>query len=480
MEIHKLSETDDDYTLAEVVAGMDEMWHIVAGIMVFFMQAGFAMLEAGNVGSKNALNIMFKNLCDACISALAFWLVGYGVAYGESKNGFIGTKGGYALSDDEFEFTDDAEASRLQFHDWFFQWVFVSTAATIVSGSVSERTKIDAYFIYSFVISIFIYPIIVCWCWGDGWLSPFPESKYLDGDFIIGGKRSNNYIDFAGSGVVHLVGGIAGLIGAIVLGPRIGRFNADGTANELRGHNMTTALLGTLILWIGWYGFNAGSTLCIYGSCAKVASKVAVNTTLGAASSGMTMILYQKIFSDHYSLGGIGNAILAGLVSITASCSVAEPWACFVQGIIGCIVYMLASRALIHFQIDDPLDASPIHGACGIWGALAVGIFGTDENASLVGYYASKNQEDPFKSGRQFGVQICGVLAIVGWTTVTSLILFYGIDAAIGMRVSREVEEDGLDASEHGGAAYADVGEHYAEKSGKSVKQEPISQNDQV
>jgi Amt family ammonium transporter len=437
---------DDDFTLGEVVSGMDEMWQLVAAMMVFLMQAGFAMLEAGHATNNNSLNIMFKNVCNACISAFAFWLIGYGFAFGESKNGFIGTKG-FALSDDAFVFNDDQEVGNLNYQTWFFQWAFLCTAATIVYGSVSGRTKIDAYFIYTFALSVFIYPIIVCWCWGDGWLSPFPEGKYSDGDFIIGGKRSNNYIDFAGSGVVHLVGGIAGLIGAIVVGPRLGRFNEDGTVNQLKGEDKFMTLLGTLILWIGWYGFNAGSTLCVYGSCAKIASKVAVNTTLGAASSGMTMILYQKIFQEKYSLDNVGKAILAGLVSITASCAVVDPWACLVQGIIGCIVYILASRALLHFQIDDPLDAAPIHGACGMWGVIAVGIFGTDTNASAVGYYASNNQEEPFTSGRQFAVQLVGLICITAWTVVTCSILFYGIDKAIGMRISQE-EELGVDLSE--------------------------------
>lgn len=451
--------------LNDVASGADEMWHLVAAIFVFFMQAGFAMLEAGNVQSKNALNILFKNMCDACISALGYWLIGYGIAYGASKNGFIGTKGGYALSDDAFNpdgpNIDDEESRNLYYHNWFFQWVFVSTAATIVSGSVSERCKIDAYFIYSFFISTFIYPIITCWCWGDGWLSPFPEQKYLAGDFIFGGMRSNNFVDFAGSGVVHMVGGISGLVGAMVLGPRIGRFNADGTANSLRGHNMTIGLLGTLILWIGWYGFNAGSTLCIVGSCAKIASKVAVTTTIGAAASGAAMITYQRFFCDHYELGDVGNAILAGLVSITGSCAVIDPWAAFIIGIIGCGTFVSGSRALTYFQIDDPLDAAPIHGLCGAWGVLAVGIFGTDKNAAYVGYLASAAGENPFTRGQQFAVQLAGLFSILGWTLVTSGILFLGIDYTIGMRVDRDTENTGLDESEHGGSAYnpGDVGD---------------------
>lgn len=439
-------------------AALNIGWVLISGFLVFFMQAGFAMLEAGSVSSKNALNILFKNICDACISAIGFWVIGYGVAYGKSENGFIGTSD-YGLRGDQFTPStgiDDGEVSNLYFQWWFFQWAFAATAATIVSGSVAERCKLDAYYIYSAVVTIFIYPVVVCWCWGDGWLSPFQSDI---NDFQFDGKDSYSFIDFAGSGVVHMTGGILGLIGAVMIGPRKGRFNEDGSVNDMPGHNMTVALLGVLILWFGWYGFNCGSTGALSGATAAyVAAKVAATTTIAAATSGLTQILYQKFILGSQDLGKVGNAILAGLVSITAPCSTVDLWAAFMIGIIGCVFYNFASAMLLKLQIDDPLDASPIHGFCGLWGVLAVGIFATDKNAVFAGYNSDALDDTinhgPLETGEQFGVQLVGALSIIGWVSVTGAILFAAIDATIGLRVDAEQEEAGLDSSEHGAAAY--------------------------
>lgn len=453
--------TNDDDMMNAINANavsIDITWNILCGALVFFMQAGFAMLEAGSVSSKNALNILFKNVCDACISAIGFWLVGYGVAFGLSKNGFIGTSD-YALRGPGFSpdgGIDDGDVPALYFQWWFFQWAFAATAATIVSGSVAERCKLDAYYIYSAVVTVFIYPVVVCWCWGYGWLSPFNGDP---ANFQFEGKDSYNFIDFAGSGVVHMTGGILGLVAAIIIGPRSGRFNQDGSVNEMPGHNMTIALLGVLILWFGWYGFNCGSTAAMSGTAAYVAGKVAVTTTIAAATAGLTQILYQKFFLGTQDLGKVGNAILAGLVSITAPCATVDVWAAFMIGMIGCIFYNLASMALLKLNIDDPLDASPIHGGCGLWGVLAVGIFSTDKNAIFAGYNADATNDDqdrdgPLASGEQFGVQIIGALAIIGWVSVTGTILFMALHHTIGLRVDPDMEESGLDSSEHGGRAY--------------------------
>jgi Amt family ammonium transporter len=452
----------DDLAMAGLSARLDSlstsadiMWVLICGFLVFFMQAGFAMVEAGSVKQKNSLNILFKNICDACIATLGFWLIGYGIAYGSADNGFIGTRYGYALSDDAFigagKFVDDAEGAAFNYHFWFFQCVFAATAATIVSGSVAERCKLDAYFLYSFVISIWVYPVIVCWCWGYGWLSPFGADT---GEFLFNGSKSNNFIDFAGSGVVHMVGGFSGLVGAMMLGPRLGKFNADGSANATPGHNITLALLGVLILWFGWYGFNAGSTLGITGSLAQIAGKVATVTTISAAAAGSAVILFQKVTQVPYDLGQVGNGILAGLVSITAACAVVEPWAAMCIGVIGALVYLGAAKLLLVLQIDDPVEAAPIHGFCGAWGVLAVGIFGTDKNAAFAGYVGSAAGYDVFKGGEQFGVQIVGVLSIIAWTVVNAGLLFFLIHSTIGLRVSSEMEMEGLDESEHGGKAY--------------------------
>eukprot|EP01031_Cornospumella_fuschlensis_P042148 gene42148-51466_t len=272
--------------------GANDMWLIISATFVFFMQAGFALLEAGSVRSKNTINILFKNVMDAAIGAIVFWLLGYGFAFGTDKGGFIGTSL-FALDDRQFEATNDDAVTNLKFAFWFFQWAFSATAATIVSGSVAERCKLEAYFIYTAFISMFIYPVIAHWAWGTGWLSAFGDPK----DFLFRGVESNNFVDFAGSGVVHMVGGFSGLMGAIVVGPRKGRFNADGSVNDLAGHNLTYVVLGTILLWVGWYGFNPGSTLAIVG-VSTLAGKVAVTTTIAAAAAGVSAVVFQAIFNN--------------------------------------------------------------------------------------------------------------------------------------------------------------------------------------
>lgn len=419
-----------------------------AGALVFFMQAGFSMLEAGCVGAKNVSNILYKNLMDACIGAICFWLLGYGFAYGDDKDGdFIGGAN-FALTNED----------GTTYHMWFFQWAFAATAATIVSGAVAERTKITAYFLYAIILTTFIYPIVVHWVWdSEGFMCNWKE-----GDPLIAGSK--NLMDFAGSGVVHMVGGFAGLMGAIVVGPRYGRFEhkQDGEGKTIvhKEHNRLTAALGVCILWFGWYGFNCGSTLMIHGYGA-LASRVAVTTTLAAASGGVTVTLIMLAVSKQYDLMASLNGVLAGLVSITASCHVTTPQGAFGVGIIGAVIYLLSSKLLVKLKIDDPLDACPIHGCAGIWGVLSVGIFGVEE-------YACEG-ETCISSGAQFGMQLVGVLIILVWTVATSGIMFFLIHKTVGMRVSQEVEMEGLDASEHGGSAYTSevmvqIGENPAQK----------------
>mmetsp|Transcript_32671 Transcript_32671/g.72733 ORF Transcript_32671/g.72733 Transcript_32671/m.72733 type:complete len:494 (-) Transcript_32671:217-1698(-) len=432
----------------DVSFGEDCMWLLISATLVFFMQAGFAMLEAGAVRSKNAVNILFKNLVDGSISAVAFWWLGYGFAYGDTRDGFIGASR-FGLADSDFDSGDGV--LQTQFQGWFFQWAFTATAATIVSGCVAERCKLEGYFLYSAFITVWIYPVIVHWCWGQGWLSPFADQNK---DYLFYGTESNNFVDFAGSGVVHTVGGVAGLVGAIALGPRKGRFNADGTVTPVLPHSVPMMLLGTVILWVGWYGFNPGSTLAITGAAGSLAGKVAVMTTISPAFAALTMIAYQRYMDLPYDLGLVINAVLAGLVSITASCAVVEMWAAMLIGIIGCFVYLAFSKLLLYLKIDDPLDASPVHMGCGIWGVLAVGIFGNDDNAAFAGYSGSAAGYHPFRTGEQFGVQIVGIICIIAWTAGWSAFLFYGIKHTIGLRVSEEVEDAGLDTSEHGTSAY--------------------------
>lgn len=405
------------------------------------MQAGFSMLEAGCVSSKNVQNILYKNLMDACIGAFFFWAFGYAFAYGDSSdNSFIGVS--------NFFLTDE-DNTTMTYHSFFFQWAFAATAATIVSGSVAERTKLSAYFAYSIMITIFIYPVIVHWVWDtEGFLGAFGTTKLIEG--------SHGLLDFAGSGVVHMVGGFSGLVGAIVVGPRRGRFaqelGPDGKVIVHQEHNKLLASLGVCILWFGWYGFNCGSTLAIAGGASNLASKVAVTTTLGAACGGLSTSLIARFLEGHYNLMASLNGILAGLVSITAPCAIVDPWAAVIIGFLGGAVYYFGSKLLQKLKIDDPLDASPIHGFCGFWGLLCCGIFGTDKNISFA--YAQADI-GAINSGTQFGVQAVGGLIIMGWTLVTAGLLFKLIDIAIGMRVSEEEENEGLDISEHGGAAYS-------------------------
>jgi Amt family ammonium transporter len=416
------------------------------------MQCGFAMLEAGIVQPKNATNILFKNMIDASLAAICFWLLGYGFAYGTDVGGFIGS--------DNFAIVDINNANG-GWQGWFFQWAFAGAAATIVAGSVCERAKIEAYFCYSIILTVFIYPIVVHWGWGAGFLSAwgaFPDGEGNARPIFSKTDSSNGMIDFAGSGVVHMVGGFSGLMGAIVVGPRTGRF-VDGQCVELYAGNKILQSLGVFILWFGWYGFNCGSTLMISGGAANVAGKVAVTTTLAASSGAIGATFLSKIIMGQYDISIGLNGVLAGLVSITANCSVVDPWHAVIIGMFGAVVFFLGHYLLIKLKIDDPCDATVVHGFCGYWGLLATGIFCTDPN---VQYAAYPNVNEACKSGEQFGVQVVGGLAIIAWTCATAGLTFVVVNATLGMRVSSEVEDAGLDVSEHAAFSGFDLSEHGA------------------
>eukprot|EP00954_Amorphochlora_amoebiformis_P030332 1394490-Amorphochlora_amoeboformis.AAC.1 len=432
--------------LDSVAVIIDVLWVLVCGILVFWMQAGFAMLEAGSVRAKNTNNILFKNIMDASIGAICFWLLGFSFAYGNNRyqydnpgsdNTFIGA-GNWALRN----FNNDDN-----YHSFFFQWAFAGAAATIVSGSVAERCRLEAYFIYTIVLTTFVYPVVVHWVWsGTGWASAFYANdkgeRYL---------KDNGMIDFAGSGVVHMTGGFAGLVGAIALGPRK-YFGDPENEHKLRGSSDLLCALGVAILWMGWYGFNAGSTLGAaagYGTpfpYIAVASKVCVTTTIAAAMGAICTMLYSRIVQGYFNLSLCLNGVLAGLVSITAPCSVVEPWAAMMIGLIGSFVYIGFSNLIKMLGVDDPLDAFPVHGGCGMWGVLSVGIFATRSNISRT--YGFDN--DAVKNGNQFRNQLAGMLAIICWVVATSSLIFFPLKFAGLLRVSEEEEEKGLDASEHG------------------------------
>ena len=427
--------------LADIILAVDTFWFLFGAFVVFFMQAGFAMVEAGFVRSKNTTNILMKNVLDACIGGLLFWAVGWGLAYGVSGDGANGLfgNGHFFLK----AFPNDGYAA------WIFQFAFAATAATIVSGAMAERTKFGAYLIYTAFISGLIYPVVVHWGWdGAGWLSAFADDP-------IG---TNGYIDFAGSGIVHAVGGTAGLVGAYFVGPRIGKFGKDGSINAIPGHNISMGVLGLFILWFGWYGFNPGSTLALSGGFAALAAKVAVTTTLSAAAGGLIAVIYTKITTGRYDLGLTVNGILGGLVGITAGCAVVDPWAAIIIGAIASMVVILGVGFLDRMKIDDPVGAVSVHCFAGIWGVLAVGLFASQ--AGIGAAYAETDQYGLLLGGgiEQLGIQLLGIVAIVGWTAVMSALLFAGIKATYGLRVSEAEEIRGLDLDEHGIDAYPDFG----------------------
>jgi len=426
----------------ETITASNDMWLILCGVFVFLMQAGFALLEAGSVRQKNVANILFKNIIDAAITALCWWWLGFGFAFGETKGRFIGTSY-FGLNDKDFKSTNENDINDLKFPFFFFEWAFAAASATIVSGALAERCRVEAYFTYTIVASTFIYPIIAHWCWGEGWLSAFGTNP---SKFLFYGTRSNNYIDFAGSGVVHMVGGFSALVGAKLIGPRKGRFDEKDKKiiNPIEGHNVAYTVLGTILLWVGWYGFNSGSTLAIVGH-SKLAGKIAVNTTISAAASGCACVLFSKII-DKFDMSTICNAILAGLVGVTAGCAVVDPWGAFIIGVASCAVYMITAKIILEIlRIDDPVEASALHGCTGFWGVIAVGIFGNDENAKFAGYYGSSHGHHPFKSGEQFGLQIVAALCILVWTLLTAGIAFLLINKYIKLRAEEADEEHGLD-----------------------------------
>jgi len=431
--------------------GLDVFYLLFAAAMVFFMQAGFAMLCAGSIRQKNVKNIMLKNILDACGAGLGFWAVGYGFAYGgadENKKGFIGNQNFFLM---------DASSGG-DWIGWFFQFAFAATAATIVAGTVAERCKFEAYLAYSLMLTMFTYPVVVYSIWGSsGWLTAFNK------DPLFGAGMH----DFAGSGVVHMTGGATALLAAKILGPRIGRFyDADG--NELPEpksfppHSVALQVLGTFILWVGWYGFNPGSTLGINGQgSADTAALCAVTTTIGAAAGSVSamftdMFLHrQKTGETEYDITMCMNGALSGLVAITAGCSIVEPWAAAIIGIVAGWTYIFWSSLLIKLKIDDAVDAIPVHFGNGIWGCIAVGLFAKEKFIATA--YSDHGHQGLFYTPSDwslFGCQCIGVLWIIGWVTAIMGPYFYLLNVLGMFRVDAVEEEVGLDISHHKGAAY--------------------------
>ncbi len=400
---------------------LDNAFLFIAAVMVFFMQAGFAMVESGFNAQKNAVNVLFKNAMDICVGVLLFFLIGFGLMYPASYAGadpspYFGF-GGFGLND--YGFAADRTFSPEV--DWLFQAVFAATAATIVSGAVAGRMKVGGYLVYSAILTAFVYPISGYWKWGGGWLNEM------------------GFQDFAGSAVVHGVGGFAGLAGAIILGPRIGRF-VNGKSMPMPGHNLPLAALGVFILWFGWYGFNPGSQLAFQGTADIDATMhIAVTTTLAAGAGGLIATLLSWVLFGKPDLSMGLNGILGGLVGITACCDCMTDWMAIVVGAVaGCLI-IGGVMLLDKLQIDDPVGAWPVHGLCGIWGCMAIGILPNTHLAA---------------GDTSFMTQLIGTAAICGWSFVTMSVLFLGLKAVGMLRVGSEEEQTGLDISEHGMHAY--------------------------
>ena len=427
-----------------MTGSLDTNFLLSSAYLVFFMQAGFAMLCAGSVRSKNTKNILIKNVLDACVGAIAWFLFGYGFAFGTTegvaKSTFLGN-GNFAMKGIE----SDAQLGK-----FIFQWAFSAAAATIVSGSVAERTRFEAYLGYSFFLTAFVYPAVVHWGWSEqGWLSPWIK--------LTDAKRFADVgmLDFAGSGIVHMVGGVAGLMGAMIVGPRTGRFSADGRVNPMPGHSAPLVVLGTFILWVGWYGFNPGSQALIVGATnSRVVARTAITTTLSAASGGVTAMVLNYALYHVWDLIAVCNGVLAGLVGITAGCSVTEPWAALICGMLSAFVIHGASKLLLKLKIDDPLEAAPMHGFCGAFGVLWVGfmakksyveeVFGISGHAGV--FYGG--------NGKLLAAQITGIVVIAAWTA-TMLGIFFTVMKKLNLlRTTVEEETLGLDESKHGGSAY--------------------------
>jgi len=409
------------FDLASLKVGLDTVWVLVAAFLVFFMQAGFGMLEAGLIRSKNSVNLCAKNMLDFCMASLGFFSFGYALMFGPG-NSFMGLKGWFLMGAES-----GAEVPLYAF--WLFQAAFCGAAATIVAGGVAERLKFRAYLIYSFIISAFIYPVVGHWAWGGGWLSKL------------------GFADFAGSTVVHTVGGVAALIGTILLKPRIGKFNPDGTPNIIAGHSIPLASLGMFIPWFGWFGFNPGSTLSVGDG--QLIARIAVNTNLAAATGAVCALAIAWVRFGRPDFSMMMNGALAGLVAVTAPCAFVDPMPAILIGAVAGIIVVFAVVFPDSVKVDDPVGAVPVHGFNGVWGTLSVGLFGKKAlglaNDGLFYGHGFK----------QLGIQALGSASAALFILLTMGVVFKLIDVAIGLRISREGELRGLDIVEHGMESYA-------------------------
>ena len=411
-------------------SAVNTIWILVGAAMVYFMQAGFAMVETGFTRAKNAGNIIMKNLMDFCIGTSAFWLIGFGLMFGGTGS-FIGSIKGIA---EEANYGSGMLPAGVPFYVFLiFQTVFCATSATIVSGAMAERTKFSSYCLYSLLISLVVYPISGHWIWGGGWLSQM------------------GFHDFAGSTAVHMVGGVAAFIGASILGPRIGKYDSKGNAKAIPGHSLTLGALGVFILWFCWFGFNGASTASLEGEAITTVGKIFVNTNLAAAVATCTVLIITWIKYKKPDISMTLNGSLAGLVAITAGCDTVSPIFAAIIGILSGFTVVFGIEFIDQvLKVDDPVGAVGVHGLNGALGTICVGLFSDGTGTEKAGLFMGGGLH-------LLGIQCLGVLAVIIWVTATMTIVFFTIKRAVGLRVSTEEEIAGLDIMEHGiESSYAD------------------------
>ncbi|OVA02282.1 Ammonium transporter [Macleaya cordata] len=428
---------------------VDTTYLLFSAYLVFAMQLGFAMLCAGSVRAKNTMNIMLTNVLDAAAGGLFYYLFGFAFAFGAPSNGFIGR---------HFFGLRDIPAPNFDYSYFLYQWAFAIAAAGITSGSIAERTQFVAYLIYSAFLTGFVYPIVSHWFWSsDGWASPSRTDNLLFGSGVI---------DFAGSGVVHMVGGIAGLWGALIEGPRIGRFDHSGRAVALKGHSASLVVLGTFLLWFGWYGFNPGSFVTIlkaygesgsfYGQWSAI-GRTAVTTTLAGCTAALTTLFGKRLLVGHWNVTDVCNGLLGGFAAITAGCSVVEPWAAIICGFVASGVLIGCNKLAEKFKYDDPLEAAQLHGGCGTWGIIFTALFAKEAYVNEI--YNGGNPGRPYGlfmggGGKLLAAHIIQILVIAGWVSATMGPLFFVLNKLKLLRISSEDEMQGMDLTRPGGFAY--------------------------
>ena len=418
--------------IAELSTGLNTVWMLLAAMLVFFMQPGFALVEAGFTRSKNTANILMKNLVDFMVGSILFWFIGFGLMFGIGD--VFGTPHLFDL-----DAMSNIIQNGLPIEGFLiFQTVFCATSATIVSGAMAERTKFSMYLAYTIAISVLIYPVSGHWTWGGGWLSNADPDSFMMSVF------GYTFHDFAGSTVVHSVGGWIALVGAAILGPRLGKYGKDGKSKAIPGHNLTLACLGVFILWFGWFGFNPGSQLAAAGYGNQTAiSHVFLTTNLAACTGGFLALLVSWIKYGKPSLSLTLNGILAGLVGVTAGCDLVSPMGAALIGAICGTVMIFAVEFIEHrLKIDDPVGASSVHGVCGSLGTILTGLFAVEGGTFYGGGFGF------------LGAQIFGVIIVGGWAALMGYIIFKVLDKVHGLRVPARIEEEGLDIYEHGESAY--------------------------